>query len=28
VRFVHVSPDYKVRLDAASISAAAEAALR
>jgi peroxiredoxin len=27
VRFVHASPDYKVRLDAASISAAAEAAL-
>jgi peroxiredoxin len=28
VRFVHVGPDYTVRLDAASISAAAEAALR
>jgi peroxiredoxin len=28
VRFVHVDPDYTVRLDAASISAAAEAALR
>jgi hypothetical protein len=27
VRFVHARPDYTVRLDAASISAAAEAAL-
>jgi len=28
VRFVHVGPDYTVRLDAASITAAAEAAVR